>query len=353
MGAIKDQIAPTTGRGPWSPSARSGGRDWIDASPSRRCPVCGGDSWCQTHREGATVLCKRVAGGREKENRDGVTYYVHRLHGEVREVMEPLPPSTERAPVEALDAAYQVVLRNLRLDPSDREGLCRRGLNDQAIEAGGYRSLPIEGRARLAKAVLEEVGEDAARAIPGIVWKTADDGHGWWSLGGSPGLLVPVRDLEGRIVALKVRRRDVEAGQQRYLYLSSARAGGASAQAALHVPVVHARLDAPLLVVTEGELKADVATHLLGAPVVGLPGVSSYALAVLLAGALQPRRVAVAFDMDRIGNRFVARAAQQLVAALRSAGHDTEVWRWNPAHKGVDDHLLALRDANNGVCDAR
>lgn len=345
MGAFKDSIAPTTGR-TWSPSARSDGRQWVDASPTRRCQVCGGNSWCQTHREGHTVLCKRVGnGGREKMNRDGVSYWVHRLTGAVRESMEPLPPSTERAPVAELDAAYSTVLRHLRLDASDREGLCRRGLDDQAIEAGGYRSLPIEGRARLAKAVLEEVGEDAARAIPGIVWKTADDdGHGWWSLAGSPGLLVPVRDLEGRIVALKVRRRDVEAGQQRYLYLSSARAGGASALSALHVPVVHARLDAPLLVVTEGELKADVATHLLGAPVVGLPGVGSYALAVQLAGALQPRRVAVAFDMDGLTNRFVARATLQLVTALRSAGHEAEVWRWDPAHKGIDDLLLSQRE---------
>ena len=204
MGAFKDQIAPTAGRGPWSPSLRSGGSAWVDASPSHRCSVCGGDSWCQTHREGHTVLCKRVGnGGREKTNRDGVAYYVHRLAGAVREVMEHLPPTAERAPVAELDAAYQTILRNLRLDLSDRAGLRTRGLDDAAIDAGGYRTLPVEGRARLARAVLEEVGEDA-RAVPGIVWKTDDTGRGWWSLGGSPGLLIPVRDLEGQVVALKV-----------------------------------------------------------------------------------------------------------------------------------------------------
>lgn len=341
MGAIKDQSAPVNGRGAWSPSARSGGREWSDASPTRRCAVCGGDSWCQTHRDGAVVLCKRVAGGREKENRDGVTYYVHRLYGPVREVMEPLPPSTERAPVAQLDAAYRALLGGLPLSRDDREGLRARGLDDQTIDAGGYRSLAVEARARLARRIIEEVGEDTARAVPGVVWKEGDGGRGWWSVGGSPGLLVPVRDLEGHVVALKVRRRDVDPGQQRYLYLSSARAGGASALAALHVPTVAARADAPLLVVTEGELKADVATHLLGAPVVGLPGVSSYALAVQLAGVLGVRRVAVAFDMDRLLNRFVARASRDLVAALRSAGHDAEVWRWDPARKGIDDHLLA------------
>jgi hypothetical protein len=261
--------------------------------------------------------------------------------------MEPLPPTTERAPLVELDAAYQVVLRNLRLDPSDRAGLRSRGLDDAAIDAGGYRTLPIEGRARLAKAVLEEVGEDSARAVPGIVWRTADDGHGWWSLGGSPGLLIPVRDIDDQVVALKVRRRDPCDGQ-RYLYLSSARVGGASALAALHVPVVHARTDAPLLVITEGELKADVATHLLGAPVVGLPGVGSYGLAVQLAGVLQPRRVAVAFDMDGLTNRFVTRASLQLVTALRSAGHEAEVWRWDPALKGIDDMLLAQRGVHHG-----
>jgi DNA primase len=345
MGGFKESMAPTSSRGAWTPTTRTDGRSWVDASPSRRCAVCGGDSWCQTHREGGTVLCKRVGnGGREKMNRDGVMYWVHRLSGPVRESMEPLPPAAERAPLDRLDAAYTALLSGLRLDPSDRAGLLARGLDASAIDAGGYRSLPIEGRARLARAVVDAVGEDTARAVPGIVWKTSDEGRGWWSLGGSPGLLVTVRDLEGRIVALKVRRRDAEPGHQRYLYLSSARAGGASALAALHVPVVATRQGAPLLVITEGELKADVATHLLGAPVVGLPGVSSYQLAVAHAAASGARRVAVAFDMDGLTNRFVARASRQLVTALRSTGLEAEVWRWDPTHKGIDDMLLAQRE---------
>lgn len=340
MGAIKDLMAPTVGRGWSAPARRGDGRVWSDAAPTRRCPVCGGDSWCQTHRDGTVTLCKRVAGEREKVNRDGVPYYVHRLNGEVRESLPPLPPTTERANAAALDAAYRRVLAALSLDAGDRDGLLARGLSPAAVEAGGYRSLRVEGRARLARAVVDEVGEGAARAVPGVVWRE-EDGRGWWSLAGSPGLLIPCRDPEGRVAALKVRRRDVEAGQQRYLYLSSAKRGGASALAALHVPTLAARMDAPLLVVTEGELKADVATHLLGAPVVGLPGVGAWSLAVALARASDFRRVAVAFDMDQLTNRFVARAARELVASLVSAGLEAEVWRWDPAHKGIDDHLLA------------
>ena len=119
MGGFKESMAPTSSRGAWTPTTRTDGRSWVDASPSRRCAVCGGDSWCQTHREGGTVLCKRVGnGGREKMNRDGVMYWVHRLSGPVRESMEPLPPAAERAPLDRarLRAPHQPEALNERGD---------------------------------------------------------------------------------------------------------------------------------------------------------------------------------------------------------------------------------------------
>lgn len=344
MSRMKDSIARG---GTFRPGARGGGADWNDVSPGRRCPVCGADSWCQVSRDGDTVLCKRVEGDRTKENRDGVTFYVHHMNGApVRHVeVAPATPRRDRAPIEVRDRAYRAALAHLTLDASDREGLTRRGLDDGTIAAICYRTMPERGRAALARAVVEAVGESAAAAVPGIVWRTGDDGsgRGWWSFGGSPGVIVPVRDLDGRVVALKVRRRDPIGDGPRYLYVTSARHGGASAASVVHVPVAARALReaATRLVITEGELKADVSTALLGAPVVSIPGVGAWASGVDLALAWGVRDVAVALDMDAMTNRRVAAAVRCIVDELRREGLTAAVWRWDPKFKGLDDYLAA------------
>lgn len=334
-------------------SGGGGGRgEWADVSPHRRCPVCKSGSWCQVKRDGSVVLCKHIgSGGRTKENRDGITFHVHVLNGsdvhELARSFPPLPPSVVRAPADELDRAYRALFDALRLDSADRDALRARGLSDAAIRANGYASLPLEGRARFAREVIDAVGEPVARAVPGIVWKTSDEGRGrgWWSVGGWPGLLIPVRDLLGRIVAVKVRRREVEAGQQRYLYLTSSARGGASAENALHVPLAARARVADRLVITEGELKADVSTALLaGWVAVSLPGVGAWRLGADFAEAVGARVVAVAFDSDARTNRVVHRAQEDLVHALRARVPKVERWKWDARFKGLDDYLARPRD---------
>lgn len=321
-----------------------GGAAWTDVTGARRCPICNGATWCQVARDGATVLCKRDATGLKRENRDGVPYYVHHLTGETRRAWQPPPaPTATRAPVEVRDRAYRAVLAKLSLDAADRRALEARGLDAGAIDANGYRSLPVQGRAALALAVLNEVGEDAARGVPGVIW-TEDGRRGWWSFAGSAGLVVPVRNLAGAVVALKIRRRDPCEGP-RYLYVTSAKHGGAAAASVVHVPLraatlrpTHARL-----VVTEGELKADVSTHLARVPVVSVPGAGQWreGLDLALAWSADLADVDVCFDMDALTNPSVARSARLLVDALRAEGMRPALRRWDPKFKGLDDFLLA------------
>ena len=62
------------------------------------------------------------------------------------------------------------------------------------------------------------------------------DGRRWWSLAGAAGLLIPVRNLDGHIVALKVRA-DVPGDGPKYTTISSAKHGGPSPGAQVHVPL--------------------------------------------------------------------------------------------------------------------
>ena len=325
---------------------RGGAREWSDVSERHRCPVCNGGSWCQVSRDADVVLCKRVAGDREKTNRNGAVYHVHHMNGAPRwqghEAVH-VAPRMERASVAVCDRAYRAVLEQLALDAGDRAALRARGLDDEAIGANGYRSLQIRERHRLALAVINAVGEHDAAGVPGIAWKE-EGRRGWHVLAGAPGLVIPVRDLDGRVVALKVRRRDPCDGP-RYLYVASAKHGGASANAALHVPVAARALRStvPLLVLTEGELKADTSTALCGSPVVSIPGVGSWRMGVDLALAWGAERVAVALDMDRFTNRVVAEAAQSIVNELRRERVRVSLWQWDRRFKGLDDYLAARR----------
>ena len=152
MGAFKEAACG------WQP----GGQGWADVSPSRRCPVCDGSSWCQVARDGLTVLCKRIGNGaRPKVNGAGVDYYVHH-HGARAWTPPPAAPlpTTARASADDYDRAYRAALAALRLDDCDREGL--RALGVQARKD----VLQLDW-ARIIEAIESEYAAAAGISIPG------------------------------------------------------------------------------------------------------------------------------------------------------------------------------------------
>lgn len=286
------------------------------------------------------VLCKRVPSDNEHENVAGVTFYVHRLDGEVvRHREEALSPACEIAPVATRDAAYRAILGALDLSSQHRENLRCRGLSDAAIDIASYRSLPLEGRSRLARVAADAAGSDVA-GVPG--YRVQRDGtREWASIAGAPGLLVPCRDSAGHIVSLKVRRDDPRDGP-RYLYVSSAKHGGASAECAAHVPI--AAEPRRIVCVTEGELKADVITHLSGLPALSMPGIGAWRSVVPILGAWRCVRVHLALDADVETNEHVAASAMACLRGLRRMRLRVVPLRWSPKlGKGWDDVLVARR----------
>ena len=132
-------------------------------------------------------------------------------------------------------------------------------------------------------------------------------------------------------------------GPERVLCTAPSPPAVMSAESAFQKEMQAARKKMEALAAIEGELKADVSTALLDAPVVSLPGVGSWRLALDAAARWRPREVCVALDMDSAHNAHVARAASHLVDALRDAGHRTALWRWDGRFKGLDDYLAARR----------
>lgn len=238
------------------------------------------------------------------------------------------------------DAGYRCLLAELRLSPDHRDGLKHRGLSDTDIDAGGYKTLPAAGRGAAVKQVAAELGQDFA-TVPGFV--TGERGP---RIAAPAGLLVPVRDLAGQIVALKLRADDPTPGKPKCLYLSSAKYGGPSPGSPAHVP---AGVCGPveLARITEGELKADVAHRLSGVPTLSFPGVASWRVVLPVLQALGVKTVRVAFDADADKNAAVARPLRECVHELPAHGYAVELERWpQDAGKGVDDVLQAGRAAD-------
>ncbi len=93
---------------------------------------------------------------------------------------------------------------------------------------------------------------------------------------------------------------------------------------------------------TEGELKADVATALSGVLTISVPGVSAWRGALPVLRSLAPATVLLAFDADAATNHHVARAAEATAQALESEGWEVAAESLDPALvKGIDDALAA------------
>jgi hypothetical protein len=107
---------------------------------------------------------------RSGTDKSGARYYLHRLDGTARpDVAPPSPPGPDaaRAGPDLLHRAYSALLSRLTLSKAHREALRARGLSDEDIDRRGYRTLPIQGRPRLAREIREALG-DGLLAVPGF-----------------------------------------------------------------------------------------------------------------------------------------------------------------------------------------
>src|SRR5262249_51145448 len=136
--------------------------------------------------------------------------------------------------------------------------------------------------------------------------------------------------------ALKIRA-DESSTDAKYSYLSSKKHCGPGPGTPIHIPL-HDDQHIQTVRVTEGELKADVATSLSGVLTVAVPGVALWRRALPVLDALGARHILLAFDADWRRNPHVARALGQAAVALLAASYDVEIEQWDPTTgNGIDE----------------
>ncbi len=320
---------------------------WIEANRSAPCPKCEATKQCKVSPDGSRVACFNVEEGSVKsgEQSDGRIWYLHVL---LEDGMIDGPrlgpgkategPSWPKADAETIDRVYNTLLDRLALSAAHRRALLERGLSDEWIDRARYRSSSSDP-GRVAGELAEEFGKDVLLGVPGFY---ARDGVAPWIAGSGPCLLVPCRNIGGRIAAIKLRP-DRPIGDAKYIYLSSAAPskGGYGPGSPIHVPL---GLSHPLEMVrlTEGELKADSASLLSLKPTIATPGVGSWRRSIPIAKALGASVVLLAFDSDSATKPPVARALADCAAGLADKGFDVHLELWAAADgKGIDDLLKA------------
>jgi DNA primase len=174
----------------------------------------------------------------------------------------------------------------------DREALRKRGLTDDVIDRNGYGSRRGALDVKALPAPLYRI--PGLSLSPGGAWRVALDDSRY------SGILLPVRDLQGRVQGLKVRLHAPDAeGKMRTF--SSERWGGPRGPYAIHCPLDTQALASRVWVV-EGELKADVVAAKTGMPTIGLPGVNGEGSRLVeLLSTMRAESVGLALDQDKAG----------------------------------------------------
>jgi Domain of unknown function (DUF3854) len=142
----------------------------------------------------------------------------------------------------------------------------------------------------------------------------------------------------------------------KYIYVSSPQGTiGCSATPRAHVPLHDPSRRNVTVRITEGVLKAEVATERSSLLTISMPGVAASARAVAVAQKLGARKVVLAVDADARRNPHVATALQRGVQLIAHefGPENLGVEHWPETHKGIDDLLISSRAGDLVQCWGR
>lgn len=300
------------------------------------CPVCDKPDWCSVSENGEVVICMRVSDGAHKATKNGG--WTHLMATPERRTRY-IAPLRIIAPASRRHVVYTALLERLPLAPhhwGHLEGY--RLLSEETITRCQFATVPARNQGdRLAA----EIGREFdLENVPGFFWK---ENKPCLRFAGVPGFYIPLRDHEGKISALQIRRDAADADKRYLLVSSNDLTGGASSGAPPHFARPWQVRDA--ILITEGALKAEVIAEDLQQPVCGLVAVGTFT--DRFGWQLRDKfpkltRAAIAYDQE--DNEATARQKERLIKALEDAGLEVEVFEW-PAEqgKGLDDFLIARR----------
>jgi len=313
---------------------------FIKASQSHPCPICGKNDWCGFNNYLAS--CMRIKEGSYKTivQSNGKEAYQHRLKPgtvNVPHIIGETKSAVQTASVEVRNQIYKELLRLLTLNQRHRDDLLRRGLSESDIKQNRYKSVPDNKPWNICRRLLEK-GHDLS-GIPGFYKAWGPHGGSYWTFNRQPGYFIPILDSEGRIQALQKRMDDPSRGGKYKLFSGYISRGGCSSETPAHIARPEKVKDSRIWI-TEGPLKSDIAAKYLGAIVIGALSTGTWKTVLEPVLELGAKEIVMAFDMDAVTNRDVARSEEALVKELLKNGLQVKRAIWKTG-KGIDDVLVA------------
>ena len=247
------------------------------------------------------------------------------------------------------NVVYSYLQVTFGLSDQHREALRKRGLTDSEIDRRRYSSAPkVPSSVAMMKLQLTVNKKDVSESVPGVFV------GGSMKLGYCEGLMIPVRDVAGRVIGVRYHKDDADAN--RYAWLTSSKQRGPSPGTPAHSSIGAADdiESNGVLRVTEGPLKADAAYSMSGTPTIGIVGVTNWPRAIPHIDQLKPSTLLVAMDSDLHDNSDVAGA---IVGIWDHYQRAAKAGQWSPmlaietwpttgegkqrSPKGIDDALLS------------
>lgn len=246
--------------------------------------------------------------------------------------------SVDLHPIKSLEErhqAYNRLLELLTLSDIHLRNLRKRGLSEEAIRKNGYKSVPLLPEVRQAIVKKVSAGLDL-HGVSGF-YSTSS---GRWDMYCKGGILIPVRDMEGKIQGLQLRLDDTS--NRKYRWLSSHYfKDGSKALPWVHVT---GNTHSTSAYITEGPLKADVASHLAGGKLfIAIPGINCTKGLPHVLKTMGITRVAEALDTDKLVNPAATKAVENIRNMVQTCGIEYIPLQWNSKYKGIDDYLCSKK----------
>lgn len=331
--------------------ARLAGK-WVDAITSlctidpgvldgnhHPCPKCGGEDRFNIDRAGSGgVFCNQCQPG-TGSGIDTIMWLngwdFTRTKQELTDYLD--PPIVVTDDVRKLrHATYTKLASVFGIGAKHQADLAKRGLSEIEIQHRGYWTAPGQAHMKLMENFDSLSRVEISKSVPGVM------PGGSLTLAARDSLMIPVRNADGEIVGIQYRPDNPGPKGPKYLWLSS-KDSGVSPGSPCHFALTPAAEECKpgIVRLTEGPLKADIATAMSGIKTLAIAGVNNWKVGAAAVQSLNPSQVLLAFDSDAMTNAAVARAVVDTFDALTVAGLQVHFEAWDGDHKGIDDALAA------------
>lgn len=250
---------------------------------------------------------------------------------------------SKRAPNSVLDKTFRALLNELTLSTKHLNALTspKRGLTIDTIKGQGYKTVPTryEDRIKVTNSLLRKGCQ--LEGVPGFYINK----KGYWDISTNyyfEGFFVPYVNPKKQVVGLQICLDNPNDGNK-YMWLSSKnKLRGVTSGSPIHI--TSTRIPKTLFL-TEGALKANIASRYSGKVFMAIAGVNNQkniAEYFKLMRYLGVKRIVDCFDTDCKDNPQVEKARWSIKFETENAGLLYSRMSWDSNFKAIDDYVLGV-----------